>query len=293
MNNYPNPTIFGEVLFDCFPDGAKALGGAPFNVAWHLHAFGDSPQLVTRIGEDAPGKEIVQSMQNWGMQTSHIQYDPDHPTGRVDVSIVENEPSYQIVENCAYDFIAPLKNELNSNGILYHGTLALRNNASRNTLLSLIQSTNGSIFLDVNLRPPYWQKDEVLQYMQHARWVKLNQEELEILADNSAELHDKMRHLHKQCNLELLIVTLGADGAVILDNKGTFYQEKPPKPNNFVDTVGAGDAFTALFMHGLIHNNDLEVRLKSALRFASHVVGLQGATTSKQNFYSDIIQRIG
>ena len=119
--------IFGEVLFDCFPDGNIVLGGAPFNVAWHLQAFGVSTLFISRIGDDYYGNNIKEAMQNWGMDLSGLQLDSEHPTGVVNVNFINNEPHYEIVENSAYDFIQSSRlPSLKKDAILYHGTLALR-----------------------------------------------------------------------------------------------------------------------------------------------------------------------
>ena len=91
--------IFGEVLFDCFPDGQKILGGAPFNVAWHLQAFKASPLFISRVGNDVEGDQIFRSMRQWGMITDGLQRDPEHPTGQVTVNFVDGEPEYDIVAN--------------------------------------------------------------------------------------------------------------------------------------------------------------------------------------------------
>ena len=90
MNDNSRPYIFGEVLYDCFPDGEQVLGGAPFNVAWHLQALGDSPTLISRVGMDARGKQIIESMRSWGMDTSIMQQDSEKPTGIVSIKINRN-----------------------------------------------------------------------------------------------------------------------------------------------------------------------------------------------------------
>ena len=122
--------IFGEVLFDHFPAGERVLGGAPFNVAWHLQAFAQSPVFISRIGDDAEGQTIRDAMQQWGMTTDALQLDTGLPTGRVNVSIHNNEPTYDIVENCAYDAIVPISEDIQCR-LLYHGSLALRETVSR------------------------------------------------------------------------------------------------------------------------------------------------------------------
>ena len=130
--------ILGEVLFDQFPDGQQVLGGAPFNVAWHLQAFGQNPCFISRVGNDDMGKRIRQTMADWGMAVGDLQTDPDYPTGTVKVSIDEDEPSYEILANQAYDFISA--QQLNPGcqyKVIYHGTLALRNSISEQALNEL------------------------------------------------------------------------------------------------------------------------------------------------------------
>ena len=97
--------IFGEVLFDHFPNGKRVLGGAPFNVAWHLQAFGQTPCFISRIGDDPEGQAVFAAMRDWGMDTDGVQIDPTKATGRVSVRFDGGEPVYEIVEHCAYDAI--------------------------------------------------------------------------------------------------------------------------------------------------------------------------------------------
>jgi len=99
------PVMFGEVLFDMFPDGSVVLGGAPFNVAWHLQAFGLSPLLISRVGADALGRQVSAAMQEWGMDRSGLQLDSAHPTGTVSISFSDGEPKFDIVPNRAFDYI--------------------------------------------------------------------------------------------------------------------------------------------------------------------------------------------
>ncbi|RMD52324.1 MAG: carbohydrate kinase, partial [Nitrospirae bacterium] len=105
------PVIFGEVLFDVFPDGTSVLGGAPFNVAWHLEGFGFHPLFISRVGRDREGEKVVSAMEAWHMDTSGLQFDPKHPTGIVKVSIKDGHPEFSILPERAYDYIEP-KNAL-------------------------------------------------------------------------------------------------------------------------------------------------------------------------------------
>ena len=116
--------IFGEVLYDIFPDGQQVLGGAPFNVAWHAQAFGLAPHFISRVGNDAEGDRIIAAMRNWEMQLDGLQQDAVHPTGRVQVSLTaDNEPSYNIVPDSAWDFIDSAALPACADcRLLYHGT---------------------------------------------------------------------------------------------------------------------------------------------------------------------------
>jgi len=289
VSNKIQSIIFGEVLFDCFPDGEQVLGGAPFNVAWHLQAFGDQPRFVSRVGDDLQGNKIISAMTKWGMDTDSLQIDAQHPTGRVDVVLMDDEPHYTITPNCAYDFIdvAEIKNPA-AKAILYHGTLALRNPVTRQAYEKLASHQTLSIFLDVNLRSPWWQKDEVSAWLKRARWVKLNQDELKQLGIASGDIQQAMALFQEKYDLDLLIVTRGAEGAIVRSREGELHSTKPPEVLQFVDTVGAGDAFTAVFLHGLMSEWSIADTLNAAQKFASAVVGLRGAISNSPEFYRDI-----
>lgn len=277
--------IFGEVLFDCFPDGQEVLGGAPFNVAWHLQAFGDQPCLISRVGDDSHGKDILHAMELWGMDSNGVQLDTQHPTGRVDITLEDNEPAYTINPDCAYDFtdasIIPAVTE----GVLYHGTLALRNPVARAAFNKLVANSNLSIFLDVNLRQPWWRAEEVLGWIRQARWVKLNHNELAQLGIHMENRNLDLAQFQEEYEIDLLVVTHGAEGAVVRTMQGELHQVKPSPAQRFVDTVGAGDAFTAVFLHGLLAGWTIAETINAAQEFASVVVGQRGAISTDPEFY--------
>lgn len=287
---YPKPiTVFGEVLFDCFPDGEQKLGGAPFNVAWHLQAMGDQPVFISRIGHDQLGARIQQAVADWGLSAATLQQDKRHPTGRVNVSFNDGEPAYDIAQGSAWDFIDyPAINDLPAKGIFYHGSLAARSKISHQTLQKLSETPDYAIFVDVNLRSPWWVKEEVYQWLEQAQWVKLNQHELAELGFRSADLHQDMTRMHTHFHLDQLIVTCGERGAIVRDTDGEFHLVKPTLNEQVVDSVGAGDAFTAMYLHGLLHDWDIDTTLHEAQAFASKVVGLRGAITDDPEFYRHI-----
>ncbi len=285
------PVIFGEVLYDRFPDGHVVLGGAPFNVAWHLQAFNQSPLLISRVGNDSLGRNILQAMQDHAMNRAGLQQDSQHPTGTVDVHFTDGEPRYEIVEQRAYDFIQTDSLPPFAASLLYHGTLALRHSVSAATLTHLKKDCHAPIFLDVNLRPPWWTMQTVQASLQGARWVKLNEEELNLLVTETAGLTAKSQTLLDHYKLELLIVTRGDQGATAYTADGRQTSVRPDKKTTVVDTVGAGDAFTSVTITGLLNNWPLHDTLQRAQSFASALVGVRGATVQDADFYRAFSER--
>ncbi|HEY8036044.1 MAG TPA: carbohydrate kinase [Methylobacter sp.] len=282
--------IFGEALFDQFPDGQQILGGAPFNVAWHLQAFNQRPCFISRIGHDVLGDKIRQAMLAWGMAVENLQIDPDHPTGTVQVSFNNGEPSYEILADQAYDFITVQQSDVDRQfGVLYHGTLALRNRVSAQTLQDLTARHQGKVFIDVNLRAPWWHKEAVNQWVNKAHWVKLNQDELMHLAAQQNTVQEAMRWFLKQHALEVLVVTCGSQGALAISHAGEFIEVAPVADLVVTDTVGAGDAFAAVLLLGMQHDWALQLTMERAQSFASALVTQRGATVQDMNFYRPFI----
>lgn len=279
--------VFGEVLFDIFPSGEKVLGGAPFNVAWHLQALGDAPLFISRIGEDDEGEKIKDAMADWQMNAAGLQVDRLRPSGRVQVQFENGEPGYRIIADCAYDFIEAdqLPEPLPGQGILYHGTLALRQPVSRGALARLRKREGLDLFIDVNLRSPWWQESLVKEWIGQARWVKLNEDELRQLGFTDPDINKAAADLVEEFSLEQLILTRGRAGALVCTGGGGIHQATPPISTEVVDTVGAGDAFAAVYLHGLLNRWTIAETLASAQVFAGMVVGLRGALSRDRNFY--------
>jgi fructokinase len=285
--------IFGEVLFDHFPDGSRVPGGAPFNVAWHLQAFEQNPRFISRIGGDPPGHEITALMDAWGMSREALQSDSEHPTGSVRVHIENGEPHYEIVAACAYDFTADESPDREpTEGILYHGTLALRNKVARATLQALKTRHRGKIFVDVNLRAPWWERETVSKVLGDADWVKLNEAELAALCPERSALEAAMRAFCDRFELEGLVVTRGEKGAVACDGRQHFTGVEPSAAAiPLVDSVGAGDAFAAVLLLGISRQWPLAETLERAQAFASALVGRRGATVADREFYRPFNER--
>ncbi len=286
------PVIFGEVLFDHFPDDSLVLGGAPFNVAWHLQAFGAQPLFISRIGDDELGRRIQYSMRDWGMDTSGLQVDSMHPTGTVEIEIENGEPSYEIVIDQAYDFIDETQvAKIKHGALLYAGSLIMRNLSSREALNVLRKKLELPVFVDVNLRDPWWDRYTVSLQLEAARWAKLNSHELHELSPVDGEAEIQAKALQESCGLSLLIVTQGEAGAFARNAQGKIFRVEPKLNISVVDSVGAGDAFSAVMLFGVLSGWDWKISLKRAQSFASAVVGIRGATPSSKEFYSRYLER--
>lgn len=286
MSSKNGPLIFGEVLYDCFPDGREVLGGAPFNVAWHCHAFGLNPIFVSRVGNDSQGEEITSAMREWGMDIGCLQVDDEHPTGRVEVNIIDGEPSYDIVANSAWDYIDREQLPTDTNNLLlYHGSLAMRNTVSRSALEWLKTLNHIPSFVDINLRAPWWEISEIRDVVGASNILKLNEEEAALISADMGDIKDTMDNLMARNSLDMLIVTQGEKGASVLTPESGLIHVSPVRNTHVVDTVGAGDAFSSIVLVGQYYRWPLDLMLERAQEFASAIVGIRGATINDASFY--------
>lgn len=281
------PLVFGEVLFDRFPDGSEVLGGAPFNVAWNLRSLGFDPILISAVGDDDMGRELLAAMESRGIDRSGVQVRPGLGTGIVDVTLDDGEPSFDIVAGRAWDEISgddlPPLPEI---GLVYHGTLALREETSRSALEELRGRVRAPIIVDINLRPPWWNREQVLSILENAQLVKMNEAELLALAPGERSADARAMELLERYRLDMLCLTRGAAGAVAYTATGAIPVAPEEKNTPVRDTVGAGDAFTSVLIAGHLSGWPLEMTLSRAQALASGVVGLRGAVTRDPDFYS-------
>jgi len=281
------PILFGEVLFDCFAGDDCRLGGAPFNVAWHLQGFGLRPLFVSRIGSDALGRQVEETMAAWGMDCSGLQRDTDHPTGSVRITLQEGQPTFDILADRAYDHIIfdpeVAERARETGGLLYHGTLAARAKTSAETLYQMRRAAGLPVFVDVNLRDPWWSRGSVEQALEGARWAKLNDDELQRLT-TEPDPEQAARMLREQYRLSALIVTRGGEGVLYLDDAGRQREAAAPV-RQMADTVGAGDAFAAVTILGILHDWPRPVTITRASRFAAAVCEIRGATSRDPDLY--------
>jgi len=275
----------GEILWDMLPDGKK-LGGAPANFAYHAQALGCKGVVVSCVGDDDLGREILNSLEELGLDRRYIAIDPHHPTGTVTVKLDENGvPDFTIHENVAWDFIpfdqklADLAGEADA---VCYGSLCQRSEVSRDTVRRFLDATRpGCIRIyDINIRQHYYSGEIVADMLNHSTVLKLNDDELPIVAellDIEGSESDILARLRERFELELVVLTKGAHGSRLYGKEKDSTCEGIP-PEKIADTVGAGDAFTAVVAVGLLKGEDLDEINEHANRVASYVCSQSGAT---------------
>jgi fructokinase len=271
---------FGEILWDILPSGTVP-GGAPMNVAYHLHQLNESPALITRVGADERGEELKQILRAKQVDISLLQTDPEHATGLVHgIADDKGDMKYDIVAPSAWDFIRAeeaVKAKVASSAYFIFGSLAARATDSRNTLLSLLKLAHIKI-LDVNLRAPFYDEELIRELISRADLVKLNNDELQLLADwwkIDGGLAEQAAALQRLFNLEMVIVTRGSNGAAVWQ-KGQL-SEHPGFSVKVADTVGSGDAFLAGFLHCIIQQKPVADALNFACGLGALVASRTGA----------------
>ncbi len=243
---------FGEVLWDIFPGQQKKVGGAPFNVAYHLSRMGVDANMISSVGDDQLGHDLLQKIKNWKIPAEHIQISAEHPTSTVIASMDENNDAhYEIVENVAWDFIDITQANqeiLDQTDALVFGTLAARSEKSKNTLFRLLEISSYNVF-DINLREPYYEVSLIKDLLHKTHLAKFNKAELRMMLDFLGKAYtneeDSIRYLQDQFDLQEIIAK-GSKGALYAD-KNDFYLY-PTIPVQIKDTVGSGDSFLAGFL---------------------------------------------
>src|SRR5947199_810953 len=256
----------GEVLWDALPAGLF-LGGAPFNVACHLRAAGWRVSMVSRVGADRLGEEVLRRAAWYGVGTELIQIDRERPTGLVRAVIDDSENAeYELLEPAAWDAIEwsdELVRRAGAARALVFGTVAQRHKTSRDTIERLWE-TSALLVFDANLRPPYDDQAVVRRSLKHANVVKVTERELRTISQWFAlegTLRERAAGLAEQFDCETVCVTRGRDGAVLW-REGRWTEESGYGVE-VRDTVGAGDAFLALLLAGLLDGADDHVTLRN------------------------------
>jgi fructokinase len=271
---------FGEVLWDILPNNSVP-GGAPMNVAYHLQKLGKNPAVITRIGCDEMGKQLQTIFSDYGVCTDFFQVDDNIPTGKVYAEFIENnEVAYNIVKPLAWDLIEwqdellPLIKEAE---YFVFGSLSTRTRQSRNTLFSCLESANTKV-LDINMRPPHYNKKIVEELLTKADILKLNLAELHLItgwfSDYTSD-EERIKLLKEKFNLETIIVTKGGDGAIL--NIGSQFYSHPGYIVEVADTVGSGDAFLAGTISKLIDRAPPQETLDFASKLGAFIATCKGA----------------
>jgi len=286
---------YGEVLWDIFPDGARA-GGAPFNVAYNLRRMGVNSRAISRIGNDDLGRQLHDKLTGWGFPKADLQIDPTQPTGTVRATFDEHgEAQYDIVEPVAWDFIENtpgLFDEVNNAAAFVFGSLIARSAVSRNTLFELLEASNLKIF-DVNLREPYCDFAVINQLLHKADIVKMNKAEmrrvLEFMGTEYTTEHDAVRYIQDYFSVNEILISKGSKGALYYDGHQDYFA--PAVPVTVKDTVGSGDSFLAGFISKRIQGASPEDIMLRATALGAFVTSQEGACpeyslTDFENFVS-------
>lgn len=276
----------GEVLWDLFPEGPR-FGGAPANFACHAAILGGEVSILSAVGEDPRGRAAIEILRGFGVDTSWVQRISGAQTGSVGVRLDGvGKPSFQIHEEVAWDQIgwrSELPEHISRLDALYFGTLGQRSQTSRATLrcaLDLARDQRILRVLDVNLRPPLHDPTLIRESVTLASVLKLSDDELQEVSTacgipTTQPAEDILRNLREQFDLQCVVMTLGAKGAVMVSDKVTAVQ--PGIPIQVVDTVGAGDSFTAAFVLGWLRGNPPQEILRKACENAAATCAHAGA----------------
>ncbi len=285
MNSNSQILCFGEILWDVLPD-KKVPGGAPMNVALHLKKLAMNVKFASRIGNDPLGKELKDYLDSIAFHEYLLQEDRDHPTGTVQVDLSDsNDPKYDIVFPSAWDYIEmteELKQAADESEIVVYGSLASRNDVSRNTLQEILAIHDTYDVLDINLRDPHYTKERTEILMDKADLVKMNEEELNILMNwftakvDEMEEADQVKLLSSKFDCPMVCVTKGGNGAAML-YEGNYYRH-PGYKVELADAVGSGDAFLAALVHGYLSKGLPEKMLDLACATGAFVASRVGGT---------------
>ncbi len=277
MNTGPAILCFGEALWDMLPEG-RVASGAPMNVALRLAQSGLDVRLLSRVGNDLPGRELFAFMSRHGLSTESVQIDTNQPTGSVEVDTSNPvAPVFDIVLPAAWDFIDAdeyFRNSDRAADVLVFGSLAARHGVSRESLFRLLETARLRVF-DVNFRPPHDDRSVVEPLLDHADWVKVNETELSLIVGwhgTPGSVESSARELMERYGPDLVCVTLGEAGALLLHDGDCYRQDAFDV--EVVDTVGCGDAFLGTLLSQLF----LEASPREALARASAAGALVAAS---------------
>lgn len=282
----PTGTIvgLGEILWDLLP-GGRQLGGAPFNFTFQCHQLGHRSVMVSRVGDDDFGREIRGRLSTHGLSDHHVQRDGEHPTGTVVVDVdSRGQPSFTILPEVAYDYLSwndELEALFRRAEAVCFGTLIQRHERARATVQCALEAARDALVVyDVNLRQNFYSREIVETSLRKSRWVKLNDDELRVLAEllglSAQGESARLAELRRRFTLELACLTRGAHGCLVQTADEEIVV--PGQPVTVVDTVGAGDAFTAGLLVYALEGRTLADAAVFANRLAGRVAAAPGGT---------------
>lgn len=273
--------IFGEMLWDCLPTGPVA-GGAPMNVALNLHQLGLQSRLISAVGADQDGQNLLDFLKSFNLPLDLIQVKKDKETSKVLVDTADPENiKYTIVSPVAWDYIewsTELDKAVEEADAFVFGTLGVRNQESLKTLLQLLHHPTLRIF-DANLRPPFYDFEVIETLLGFADILKINEDELEVFADyfkTEPTIEGLCTYLDQHFPMEIICITRGAKGAVLYQ-KGKLI-EHPGYKVKFQDSIGAGDAFLSGFVKTYLEEKAPEEILDFACKLGGYVATQKGGT---------------
>ncbi|PHS03127.1 MAG: carbohydrate kinase [Blastopirellula sp.] len=279
----------GEVLWDLFPDGER-FGGAPANFASHASILGANVSMVSAIGDDRHGREATAILNGYDIDISMMQIVPDASTGTVGVRLdSDGKPTFTIHDNSAWDQLTwneELSSQIALADAVYFGTLGQRSDVSRATIYRAVKAAEVAGIprvLDINLRPPFFDSELIRESVKHASILKLSDEELPDVCiacgiNTNESIDSLLKQLLDTNNLDMVVMTQGAEGALLATDEGILKQ--PGIPTTVRDTVGAGDAFTAAFLLGVLRGDPHNQTLHKACVIAAATCAHSGAVPS-------------
>ncbi len=276
----------GELLWDLLPGGKKP-GGAPANFAYHARVLGEEGLPVTRIGADPLGRELLERLAGLGLPAQYVQVDPQAPTGTVQVALdPHGVPTFTITPDVAWDRLAwdpPLAELAARVDAVCFGSLAQRSPTSRATIRSFLANTRPSALrlFDVNLRQAWYSPEVLRDSLRHCSIAKLNETELPVVLEalglpSAGDLESGCRRLREAFDLALVCLTLGSAGSLLCT--ATQARRSPGVRVEVADTVGSGDAFTAVLCHHWLRGSPLERTAEAANRYGAWVASQAGPT---------------